>query len=163
MIAEFTIIGMVVRSTELTAKEKKMFRFNVAVNTPNAGNSHRSQYINNITVWNPNAIELAKRIILPGAIVYVKGQIQSISASRKKGLRKDDIYFNAHSFFVLRRPEKDIEEQKYKREMSDFVSAENDYLLFPGDSEKNDGYYPTYCGNETDDEGGYNIPEETEE
>lgn len=163
MIAEFTVIGMVVRCTELMSKDKKMFRFNVAVNIPNSNNSHKSTFINNITVWNPNAIELAKKVIVPGATIFVRGQIMNISAARKKGLHKDVVYFNAHTFFVLSRAEKDKEEQKYKKEMGAFMSAENDYLLFPGDSEKNDGYYPTSCGNEPDYEGSYDAPEDTEE
>lgn len=163
MIAEFTVIGLVVRSTELVMKTKRMFRFNVAINFPGTKDSSRSMYINNITIWNPNAIELAKKVIVPGTMIFVRGHIQNVNVAKKRSLSKDAIYFNAHTFFVLRKSDKDIEESKYKKEMGDFMSVDTDYMLFPGDSEKNDGYYPTSCGDETYYEGRDYVPEEPEE
>ena len=163
MIAEFTVIGQVVRVAEFDNGKLKMLRVNLSVNTPGTGNSVRGMYINNITIWNENAIALAKRVMVPGCTAYIRGRISSVSASKKKGLSKDVIYFNAETFFVLKRAEKDIEEGKYKRELGDFIAGDANYELLPGDSEKNDGYYPTRCGDIPDYESSYDTSDDAGE
>ena len=164
MIAEFTIIGLVVRCVEFNNGIKRMFRINIAVNNVNRVTGHRnSMYINNVTIWGEGAIELAKKVISPGSTIFVRGRITSISSARKKGLSKDSLYLNAETFFVLKKSEKDIETGRFKREMGDFLENTLDYDLLPGEVKEHEGYYPTYCGDIPDDEGGYDVPKEPEE